>query len=325
MAASLPNAKRCGIVIAVSLLLVTAGCSGGSSPGEPSTNATTVAPTTAPASNATTVQPTTDTTGEQANGTTDEPTTTDGESRTAAASGEIAVVVDDRRLDVSEASTANASSPFWIEDDSATAVWQRADANVTLAEGLATLGVTVTDDGLSYDGTTYRDAAENTSVAVRVNGDSVDADEYVLQQSDEVWVVAVTHPLDQSVPGTHIDHDELHVHGTIEMTVNGEAVNFSRPKYETPGHNQHFHFEGDTAPLWHAHSWSVTLGYAVDTLPGMDVTEDSVTYDNTTYERSDSGTSLTIAVNGDPVDPSTYVLKDGDEVTIEVESTNSSG
>lgn len=318
MAASLTNAKRYGIVIAVSLLLVTAGCSGaGSSPDATPTNATTSASTT-PASNATTAQSTTQQTEQSTT-----QTTTEDDSRTAAAGGEMAVVIDDERLDVSEIASTNESSPFWVEDSGATATWQRTDADVTLAEGLETLGVTVTENGVAYDGTTYRDGADNTSVAVRVNGVSVDSD-YVLQEGDEVWVVAVTHPLDQPVPGDHIEHDELHVHGYINMTVDGEAVNFSQPKYKTPGHNQHFHFEGDTAPLWHAHSWSVTLGYAMDTLPGINVTEDSVTYDNTTYERGDAGTSLTVEVNGDVVDPSRYVLKDGDKVTIEVESSNSS-
>lgn len=318
MADSQPSVKRYGIVIGVALLLVTAGCAGLGSSGDASGEETTTA---APTTEQTTEQ-STQTTAEATTQSGNE-TTTDDESRSAAASGEMAVVIDNERLDVPSVADTNESSAFWVEDDGGTAEWQRSDEDVTLAEGLSKLGVNVTEDGVAYEGTTYEDS-ENTSVAVRVNGESVDPDEYVLEEGDEVWVVAITHPIEEHVPGDHIGHDELHVHGYINMTVNGEEVNFDQDKYKQPGHSQHFHFEGDTAPLWHAHSWSVTLQYGMDTLTGISVTEDSVTYENTTYERSDSGTSLTIQVNGESVDPSTYVLKDGDKVTIEVESSNDS-
>lgn len=324
MANSQSKVRRYGIVIGVAVLLVTAGCAGfGTSEEQPTQTETTTAPATQTTEQQTTEQQTTESgTGQTTTQSDTDNGTSGGESRSAAASGAMAVVVDDERLDVAAAAETNESSAFWVEDADGTAEWQRTDEEVTLAEGLSKLGVNVTENGIEYEGTTYQDSEDNTSVAVRVNGESVDPEEYVLQQGDEVWVVAITHPLDQSVPGDHIDHDELHVHGQVDMTVDGEDVNFSEPKYETPGHNQHFHFEGDSAPLWHAHSWSVTLEYGMSTLAGINVTEDSVTYDNTTYERNDPGTSLTIEVNGESVDPSRYVLKDGDEVTIEVETEN---
>lgn len=322
MAASLSRVKRYGIVLAVAAMLATAGCAGvGSSPDGTEANATTAAEPTSQQTEQATTQATT---GDTQTTSADNESSTGNESRTVAASGEMAVVIDDQRLDLGEVADANESSPFWVDASGATATWQRTDADVTLAEALAKLGVNVTENGVAYEGTTYEDSG-NTSVAVRVNGNSVDADEYVLQQGDEIWVVAITQPLEETPAGDHIDHDDLHVHGYINMTVNGEEVNFSQSKYKTPGHNQYFHFEGHTAPLWHAHAWGVQLGYAMGTLPGINVTEDSVTYENTTYERSDAGTSITIQVNGEPVDPSTYVLKDGDKVTIEVESSNGSG
>jgi len=327
MADSQPTVRRYGIVIGVAVLMVTAGCAGfgtsGEQPTQTETNASTTQTTEQQTNGSDTGQTTTQSdTGQTTTQSDTDNGTSDGETRSAAASGRMAVVVDDERLDVSAASEANESSSFWVEDAGGTAEWQRTDEDVTLAEGLSKLGVNATENGIEYEGTTYRDTENDTNVAVRVNGESVDPEDYVLQQGDEVWVVAITHPLDQSVPGEHIDHDDLHVHGQVNMTVDGEDVNFSKPKYETPGHNQHFHFEGDSAPLWHAHSWSVTIEYGMSTLAGINVTEDSVTYDNTTYERSDPGTSFTIEVNGESVDPSTYVLKDGDQVTIEVETEN---
>lgn len=316
MAASLPTAKRYGIVLAVALMLVTAGCAGfGSSSDDPATNTTTgAAPTTEATNQSTTSQDTTDET---------QTTATDNESRTAAASGDMAVVIDNERLDLGEAAETDDSSQFWVDASGATATWQRTDEDVTLADGLANLGVNVTENGVAYEGETYANG-DDTNVAFRVNGESVDPEEYVLEDGDQIWVVAITQPLEEAPAGEHIDHDEFHVHGTVDMTVNGESVNFSQDKYKTPGHNQFFHFEGNSAPKWHAHTWGVTIQYGMGTLPGINVTDDSVTFDNTTYESSEDGTSITVEVNGESVDPSTYVLKDGDELTIEVESSGSS-
>ena len=61
------------------------------------------------------------------------------------------------------------------------------------------------------------------------------------------------------------------------------------------------------------------------TLPGMDVTANSVTYDNRTYRNADPNTDVSVLVNGRHVDPSRYFLKDGDVVRIEVDATNASG
>lgn len=306
MAASLPSINEFGTVFVVALLVVTAGCSGlplGTAANTTSTtaNPTTIAPTT---------QSTTTTSAEQT-------TTTAAEPRSVAASGEMAVVIDDRRLDPLSLADTNKSSEFWFDEESNSGEWQRTNASVTVAEALATMGIDVSANSISYDGTTYRDSASNTSVAVRVDGESVAPTEYVLKPGDQVWVVVITHPLDQSVPGDHIGSQALHVHGQIDMTINGEAVDFTKDKYQIPGHNAHFHFEGSSAK-WHAHSWSVTLSYAMGTLPGISVSEGSVTFNNTTYDRSDPGTTITFEVNGEPVNPSRYVLKDGDKITITV-------
>lgn len=262
--------------------------------------------TSAPTGTTTTAAPQTD------EPTTDEPDDTD--SRTAAASGELAVVVDDERVALSAESE---SAPVWFADQSS---WATSEEQPTLAAALETADLNLSDGGdtVTYEGTTYRENESNVTVVVRANGDPVDPSEYQLSDGDQVWVEVLTAPVDQPTPGDYIEHHDLHAHGHVEMTVDGEAVNFSQSKYQTPAEHRYFHFESGSAPRWHAHSWSVTLEYAMGTFPGIEVTNDSVTYNGTTYDRNDPGTNVSITVNGDAVEPGSYHLKDGDSVHIEV-------
>lgn len=312
MAHSLSRLKRVGVVLAVAALMVTAGCQG--SPGGTTTQTTEATQTTAAAT----------TTQAGGGGTTSQTTQTNqtttqaDEERSVAASGEMAVVIDDARLDLAAAAESNDSASFWFGSTGTT--WERTDANVTLADALERVGVNASNDSITYEGTTYTETS-NTTVVMRVDGEPVDPSEYVLQEGDQVWVEVLTHPVDQDVPGEHIPHDKLHIHGNITFTVDGDTVDFTRDEYQNAGHSAFFHFEGGDA-YWHAHSWSVTLKYAMSTLQGINVTENSVTYNGTTYDRGEA--QITIQVNGESVDPSTYFLKDGDQVTITVESEGGS-
>lgn len=125
-----------------------------------------------------------------------------------------------------------------------------------------------------------------------------------------------------------------HEHGTIEMVVLGEQVDFSQPEYQ--GAARKFHFEPmngvPNGRVWHAHATGITLAWAMDTL-GIDVTADSVTFQGTTYRDSDPNTEVIVEVDGEPVDPEEYVLdgtasndfEQGDHVRIVVRRTNGSG
>jgi hypothetical protein len=119
-----------------------------------------------------------------------------------------------------------------------------------------------------------------------------------------------------------------HEHGTINVTIDGRTLDFSRERYQLAA--DRFHFE-DGTDVWHKHATGVTVEYAMSTL-GIEVSENSVRFDGTTYNESDPGTSITITVNGEPVDPATYVVQgesaanaeQGDHIRIGVE-TNSTG
>lgn len=122
-----------------------------------------------------------------------------------------------------------------------------------------------------------------------------------------------------------------HFHGTIDVTIDGRQLDFSRPEFQRAAEYDAFHFEGGQGGVWHGHARHVTLEYAMATL-GIDVGERAVTFQGTTYRDGDSGTNVTVAVDGESVDPESYVLGGatdpanaggGDHVRIVV-STNAS-
>lgn len=126
--------------------------------------------------------------------------------------------------------------------------------------------------------------------------------------------------VDQS-PATGTAHE----HGTINVTIDGQRIDFSQSEYQ--GAANSFHFENGNGRTWHKHSQGVTLEYAMATL-GIAVSGDSVTFEGTSY-RDGENAAVVVEVNGDPVDPSSYVLQgtqadngqDGDHVRIVVRTT----
>jgi hypothetical protein len=99
-----------------------------------------------------------------------------------------------------------------------------------------------------------------------------------------------------------------HGHGLINVTIAGNELDFSQPRFQVGQTGARaFHFEGGNGRIWHKHAGGVTLEYAMATL-GIGVTGDTVTYEGTTYRESDAGTNVTVTVNGQSVDPSSYLL-----------------
>lgn len=109
----------------------------------------------------------------------------------------------------------------------------------------------------------------------------------------------------------------VHYHGTINMTIDGERVDFTESKYKQPRENPAFHFEGTNDPRWHVHAQDVTLFYAMATLD-IKVIPGEVVFDGVVYREQDPGVDIRIAVNGEAVDPREYVLTDGDDIHIVV-------
>lgn len=95
-------------------------------------------------------------------------------------------------------------------------------------------------------------------------------------------------------------------YGTINMTVNGDRINFSKAKYHDD--SERFTFDNGHGRIWHEHKTNMTLQTAMRTL-GVTVTDSKVLLpDGTSYADSDAGTNVTVLVNGQEVNPTTYVL-----------------
>lgn len=118
-----------------------------------------------------------------------------------------------------------------------------------------------------------------------------------------------------AAPTPH-DLRSVHYYGTIEMIVDGQRVDFSREGYQY--RERFFHFEGGEGQRWHGHAGDITFEIAMATL-GIGVTESSVTYGGTTYTDGENA-RVSITVNGAVVTPRTYLLGEGDEIRIVVES-----
>lgn len=105
----------------------------------------------------------------------------------------------------------------------------------------------------------------------------------------------------------------VHVHGTMTVTIDGTEVPLSESA-EFVENDEIFHFHGYEMDrygehVWHIHGTDVTLQWALATL-GIEVDEEGTTvrYDGETFDDDDPNTTVTILVNGDPVDPGTYEL-----------------
>jgi len=110
--------------------------------------------------------------------------------------------------------------------------------------------------------------------------------------------------------------DSDHYHGTMEVVVTGDQVDFSQDRYQV--RDRRFHFEDGDGTEWHAHATSVTFGYAMDAL-GFDasVSPNSFSIDGETYTDGE-GYEVTFEVNGESLDDLDYVLEEGDDVRVVV-------
>lgn len=125
-----------------------------------------------------------------------------------------------------------------------------------------------------------------------------------------------------------------HEHGQITVEVSGESIDFRQAEFQHPQTMRAFHFEEGQA-RWHGHAEGVTLEYALEAT-AFGVTNTSFAYDGVIYRRgTDTSapdgwevvTEATVVyrVNGNSVQPETYVLQDGDTIQVIVEPPRTDG
>jgi len=102
-------------------------------------------------------------------------------------------------------------------------------------------------------------------------------------------------------------YNEIHEHGTMEATIDGQEVDFSQDRYQLQA--DCFHFERNEGRVWHTHCRGVTVQWALNSL-GIQTAANgsSITFDGKTYRES-AGWNVSVQVNGEPVTPGSYVLE----------------
>lgn len=148
-------------------------------------------------------------------------------------------------------------------------------------------------------------------------------------------VAMILWPTGGAAEGPH-SQGSVHEHGTMDVVIEGEELALAND-IEFVDNDGYFHFHGYEQGqygenVWHLHGQDVSLQYALDTL-GIEVNDEGtvLTYNGTTYDASEAGTTVQIEVNGEPVEPAEHLLSGagpepeaasgaGDDVRVVVET-----
>ncbi len=120
------------------------------------------------------------------------------------------------------------------------------------------------------------------------------------------------------------DGEYLDARGTMEITIEGSSVDLTRDRFQAE------HAE-DSALAFHLHDsdeyWymearePVSFAAAIDHIPHFEYANEGgehvLTYEST-YDARDPDTEITFRVDGERVEPTEYVLEDGDHLEVDV-------
>lgn len=125
------------------------------------------------------------------------------------------------------------------------------------------------------------------------------------------------------VSGCLGDNDGIDARGTVDIVIDGEPVDLTADRFQVEHADNasldfHLH-EGDE--YWYMEGEErVTVASALDLLPHVSFTviegDPVMTVDGSRYDAGESATSITVRVDGDPVDPTMYQLRDGDHLEV---------
>jgi hypothetical protein len=103
----------------------------------------------------------------------------------------------------------------------------------------------------------------------------------------------------------------------MNVTIDGQQPDFSEQQYQLQ--DDYFHFERRDGTKFHVHGQGVTLEYALETL-GIGVTDTSLSHGGSVYNDTRADQRVVYEVNGEGVNPETYVLQGDDEVVVIAET-----
>jgi len=137
---------------------------------------------------------------------------------------------------------------------------------------------------------------------------------------------------DDAGPGYIRDH----WHGRLFFEIDGELVDFDRPKYyldtiedERPETVYfHFHDSAHGPNEWSNEKRIVTFQRALNLLPGIGYEQRDgahrVTYEGTTYDGSRTGTDVTVHRGTERIDPTTYEVRHDDNFWVRIRTASGS-
>ncbi|WP_049941808.1 hypothetical protein [Haloterrigena turkmenica] len=113
--------------------------------------------------------------------------------------------------------------------------------------------------------------------------------------------------------------------GDIAVVIDGEPIDLSADRFQSEhveNDSIEFHLHEDTDDWFMEGEEPVTFAEGIDLLPHFAYAQRDgahvVTIDGTTYDGSESGTELVFLVDDDPIDPTDYVVSDGDDLRLEI-------
>ncbi|WP_254864115.1 hypothetical protein [Halovivax gelatinilyticus] len=124
--------------------------------------------------------------------------------------------------------------------------------------------------------------------------------------------------------------DAIDERGDLEIVIDGEPVDLTEDRFQAEHADDYsidFHLHEGHDGWFMEGEERVTAGEAIDLLPHFELDVDGgdpiVRFDGETYDAGDDGTAIEFAVDGEPIDPTAYELRDGDELRLAIESDES--
>ncbi|ELY35951.1 hypothetical protein [Natronorubrum tibetense] len=124
-----------------------------------------------------------------------------------------------------------------------------------------------------------------------------------------------------------VDGEVEYERGEIDVVVDGDPVDLEADRYQSEhaeNYSIDFHLH-ERDEYWYMEGEEpVTFAEGIDLLPYFECTHENgvyvVTIDGTVYDGSDADTELTFLVNEEVVDPTEHVVRDGDDLRLEIDT-----
>lgn len=181
---------------------------------------------------------------------------------------------------------------------------------------------------VTYEGTTYDGGNAGTTVEIKEGTESIDPPNHQVAHNDDYYIKIRTEDRYRDVDVSAGDA-EL---GTLIFDMNNRRIDFASDRFVGQENaSEAFHFRDDGYPnLWYKNG-SVTLEEALNSLNGIQYAkhegshaikfedEERKAYAGSYFD-SDEATEIIVRQRTNPVDPTTYELREGDIIWVYVHS-----